>query len=251
MIIEDALQEFIKADKMLKTNADINFKECQLVDISYFENELEENALFTLPFEEFFCKDEYKKQDKSNEIYCYIKEIKPDYIQVYAFFTTFKNYIIARYYINPFTRKIYNIDAYDDETKPFVVWLQKLSANIVLKACSISPKKTDILKTQAKRILLKNKDGKKEKFKKPIYIMIGKNNTTIKYSVEKTYYKTEHIKSWAVRGHWRKLENSTKRGKDAQDRYIVEGYTWIKSYIKGNKENISKNIYIVENETEQ
>ena len=163
---------------------------------------------------------------------------------------TFKNYIIARYYINPFTRKIYNIDAYDDETKPFVVWLQKLSANIVLKACSISPKKTDILKTEVKRILFKNKDGKKEKLKKPIYIMVGKNNTNIKYLVEKTYYKTEHIKSWAVRGHWRKLENPIKRGKDAQDRYIVEGYTWVKSYIKGNKENLSKNIYIVGNEKE-
>ncbi len=56
-----------------------------------------------------------------------------------------------------------------------------------------------------------------------------KNNKALKINLSCPYRFT-------VRGHWRKLENDDKVGKDREGNYTVQGFTWITDFIKGEKE---------------
>jgi hypothetical protein len=81
--------------------------------------------------------------------------------------------------------------------------------------------------------------------KKPIYIYVSKNQTkTIKH-YEKTYQNLKQLKTWLVRGHWRRLQDPTKFGKNPQGNYVVEGFTWVKPSQKGNKNlQVEQNTYV-------
>lgn len=84
-----------------------------------------------------------------------------------------------------------------------------------------------------------------KKGKKPIYIYVSKNQTkTIRY-YEKTYQNLRQLKTWLVRGHWRRLQDPTKFGKNPQGNYVVEGFTWVKPSQKGNKNlQVEQNTYV-------
>ena len=72
------------------------------------------------------------------------------------------------------------------------------------------------------------------KVQRPIYIYVDKNMTPALTKKESQERKIERQNSWQVRGHWRRLDDSKKRGKNAQGEYVVEGFTWVKSHVCGN-----------------
>ena len=84
-----------------------------------------------------------------------------------------------------------------------------------------------------------------KKGKKPIYIYVSKNQTKVIKYYEKTYKNLKQLKTWLVRGHWRKLQDPTKIGKNPQGNYVVEGFTWVKPSQKGNKNlQVEQNTYV-------
>lgn len=97
----------------------------------------------------------------------------------------------------------------------------------------------DLYKTSSRKMVFKNR-AKKEKIKveKPIYIYLNKKDSEIKVKSMSDYKcrNIERLFSWNVRGHWRRLDDPRKRGKNSEGKYIVEGYTWVKPHICGNKD---------------
>lgn len=82
------------------------------------------------------------------------------------------------------------------------------------------------------------------KVQRPIYIYLAKE-TEIKRIYPKYSNRTiERLSSWLVRGHWRRLDNPKKRGKDAQGKYVVEGFTWVVPHVCGDRDEISNRTYI-------
>jgi len=72
---------------------------------------------------------------------------------------------------------------------------------------------------------------------KPIYIVLDKKKSNINYNysnIEKQG-RLEYNFAFPVIGHWRRLSDLYKIGKDREDNYAVEGFTWIKSHIRGDK----------------
>lgn len=43
---------------------------------------------------------------------------------------------------------------------------------------------------------------------------------------------------YEVRGHWRKLDGFNKIGKNRDDEYVVEGYTWVSEHIRGDENGV-------------
>ena len=82
------------------------------------------------------------------------------------------------------------------------------------------------------------------KVERPVYIYLDKNTTITR--TEKLYIgrKIERLSSWIVRGHWRRLDNPKKRGKDSNGHYVVEGFTWVVPHICGNPDNLTNKTYI-------
>ena len=70
---------------------------------------------------------------------------------------------------------------------------------------------------------------------KPIYIYTDRK---VDIKIAQKYSrgnKVEHCICWPVRGHWRRLDDPKKRGKNVNGEYVVEGMTWVKPTVKGNK----------------
>lgn len=109
---------------------------------------------------------------------------------------------------------------------------------IFLKGCQVlTPQKTFLYKTNPIKIRLQKTNKKHYNIEKPIYIFCDEKTTSkIISNYAKTYGPLERSISWYVRGHWRKLDNRYKRGKNAQGEYVIEGYTWVKPCIKGNRD---------------
>lgn len=80
----------------------------------------------------------------------------------------------------------------------------------------------------------KKSEKKTIKVQRPIYIYANKNTTPVLTKKELQGRKIERQNSWQVRGHWRRLDDPKKRGKNAQGEYIVEGFTWVKPHVCGN-----------------
>lgn len=113
----------------------------------------------------------------------------------------------------------------------------------------LSPKNHNIYKVAPVKTEYLRKKITKEviKVQRPVYIYLNKNEKENKVNPTKNY-RPERIErnfGWLVRGHWRKLDNPHKRGKDSQGNYVVEGFTWVKPHICGNPEFVDNKTYIV------
>lgn len=73
---------------------------------------------------------------------------------------------------------------------------------------------------------------------KPTYIVLSeeKHKTLKNYDNIISNGKIERCFSFPVMGHWRRLSSQERIGKDKQDNYTIQGYTWVKDFIKGNKD---------------
>ena len=88
---------------------------------------------------------------------------------------------------------------------------------------------------------------------RPIYYVVSDTHNTNsteekeikhdKYGI-KTISKLEYTHSFKVRGHWRRLPQSSTSsipvGKDRAGNYHVEGFTWVTDYIKGEGELLKR-----------
>ena len=74
---------------------------------------------------------------------------------------------------------------------------------------------------------------------KPIYIVLDepKHKKNYKHKdIIKQGHKLTRCFSFPVIGHWRKLKDITHVGKDKHGNYNIQGYTWVTSFVKGNKD---------------
>lgn len=115
----------------------------------------------------------------------------------------------------------------------------------------LSPKNHNIYKVAPEKTEYLRKKVTKEviKVQRPVYIYLNKDDKENKVNPTKNY-KPERIErnfGWLVRGHWRRLDNPHKRGKDSQGNYVVEGFTWVKPHICGNPEFVDNRTYVVMN----
>ena len=80
----------------------------------------------------------------------------------------------------------------------------------------------------------------KGKFKdisnKPIYIYTNKSVNVTKAQSYSRGVPVEYCHCWPVRGHWRRLNSAKARGKNPNGEYVVEGLTWVKPSVRGNKD---------------
>lgn len=85
------------------------------------------------------------------------------------------------------------------------------------------------------------------KVERPVYIYMNKkvyaSNCMKLYSGR----KVERLSSWIVRGHWRRLDNPKKRGKNALGQYVVEGFTWVVPHVCGDPDGLTNKTHIVIN----
>ena len=73
---------------------------------------------------------------------------------------------------------------------------------------------------------------------KPIYIILEESKHKKKYkSIAdiKTQGNITRCFSFPVMGHWRRLQNKNKIGKDKHGNYNIQGFTWVTPFIKGDK----------------
>lgn len=77
---------------------------------------------------------------------------------------------------------------------------------------------------------LKSRESKRQiKFYRPIYVR-SKTRSKINY-VECSIGAVDWSHAWEVRGHWRKTDGL---GKNREGQYVVSGFTWVSSHVKGN-----------------
>lgn len=113
----------------------------------------------------------------------------------------------------------------------------------------LSNKNQSIYKVQPIKAeyLRKKVDKSTIKVSRPIYIYLNKSDDKTVYA---KYPKRdiERLNSWLVRGHWRRLDDPKKRGKNANGEYTVEGFTWVVPHICGNPDTpITNRTYIAIN----
>ena len=74
----------------------------------------------------------------------------------------------------------------------------------------------------------------------PLYIVLREHDHARMEYIKKKFpsYKLTH--SFSVRGHWRRLQNPMKYGKDRDGNYIVLGSTWVSACIKGQGKLIKR-----------
>lgn len=92
------------------------------------------------------------------------------------------------------------------------------------------------IKTTYYRYKNKNK-GVRKVNNKPIYIILNKEKhaNKMKYDNINKQGKITYNISFAVIGHWRRLKDNYRLGKDRNGIYNIKGFTWVNSFIKGNK----------------
>lgn len=112
---------------------------------------------------------------------------------------------------------------------------------------TISNKTANLYKAQVNPTkTYRNSRNKQENFSnKPVYIYTDKTVNVKKAQSFSRGTPVQHITSWPVRGHWRRLDNPNKRGKNAKGEYVIEGRTWVRPHICGNKElSVRQRTYI-------
>ena len=171
---------------------------------------------------EFVFIREFKPQVYTGCYYVVLKKIKG------ALKSTFS---IQDGVISSSIQKHFLYSEYDGTTTPYS------ALRCVKLLNSLSPKNHDIYIQPSTRPTYYRMKSSKEVLKvtKPIYIYCDKKYNP---AVRREYQgvKLERTNSWFVRGHWRRLDNLHKRGKDSQGNYVVEGFTWVKPHICGNKD---------------
>lgn len=84
-------------------------------------------------------------------------------------------------------------------------------------------------------------NGKKSYIRKPVYVYLNKEQNI---PLEYTTSKLKREISWMVRGHWRRI-NPESIGKNARDERVVQGFTWVKPHLCGDKANLHLSHLIV------
>jgi hypothetical protein len=76
---------------------------------------------------------------------------------------------------------------------------------------------------------------------RPIYYVMDKNSKETKpRNIDLSKGRLSCSYAFKVRGHWRTLHNPKTMGLDRNGQRLVEGYTWIKEYIKGEGDLIKR-----------
>lgn len=70
---------------------------------------------------------------------------------------------------------------------------------------------------------------------KPVYIVLDKNKDKFTHNRVYKNSKIEHVCSWIVRGHYRRLHNPNSLGIDRFGKRTMQGKTWIAPYRKGDE----------------
>lgn len=96
---------------------------------------------------------------------------------------------------------------------------------------------TEQVGTSVSRNMVKIRSGQGIKIKKRIgqiiYVSPKRSTEDLEAMVGKDI---EWSHRWRVRGHWRKLPEASKIGKDREGNLIVRGFTWVTEHIKGPEE---------------
>jgi hypothetical protein len=85
------------------------------------------------------------------------------------------------------------------------------------------------------------------KVERPVYIYMDKKVYVSNCMKSYSGRKVERLNSWIVRGHWRRLDNPKKRGKNALGQYVVEGFTWVVPHVCGDPDGLTNKTHIVIN----
>lgn len=259
MLIEEAFQRYVKHLNIIKPKnnkkADIKIKElaetAQLVDISNICESIKNNSKIknvTIPFECTFVK--VKKfptmiQGHAMEDFFIIQESKDEVGVYYGGILIYQDADIVMKWACKIEQHIDDVkiyffeNGYLDKHRYLIERTQEEIKEILAALEKISYSTHNLYKTSSRKIVFKN-ITKKEKIKteKPIYIYLNKKDSETKVKTMSDYSgrKIERLFSWNVRGHWRRLDDPRKRGKNSEGKYIVEGYTWVKPHICGNKD---------------
>lgn len=207
-----------------------------------------------LPFESIFIKGQYstifiREFNQITLTGCYIRAIKEGCIYKQPFTI---NYLLDKLIINYNSDNlIHNINKIYSNTeegiKAYQYFLKFMIYDIyvIAKVFEKLQQQTIIIDepTENKATYYRYKDkskGAKKVNNKPIYIILDKEKKGKKYDYSniKKQGVLKYDFAFPVIGHWRKLSDSRKLGKDRQGNYNIQGYTWVKSFIKGNKDGI-------------
>ena len=91
-----------------------------------------------------------------------------------------------------------------------------------------------------KRFIKCSKSNKVLLQPRPMYIVLGENSQATRARLQKEFPTYKLMHSFPVRGHWRRLSDARKYGKDRQGNYNQPGFTWVKECIKGTGELVRR-----------
>lgn len=179
---------------------------------------------FIIPFKKFIFSLE---SDKTTKI-CYVYESEPFKIHILTFVANPEiEQVGFEFHEYTLDKETYNLTEIRKENPHFSYFLSSLLFfSISLKYCTRK-------KQCGKLPLIQRKIGN---IKKPIkvnrvYFLGQKPFDQFKiHNLKKTDIEWQY--SFQVMGHWRKLGEG-KTGKDRSDEYVVNGYTWVRDYVKG------------------
>lgn len=213
-----------------------------------------DNLSLNLPFESVFIKTQFANlfMREFNQVTltgCYIREIKDGYIYKQPFTITYLfNQMIVNfntYNLICSLNKIYSNEQEQKKTYEYFLKFMVWDIYTISKIFEKLNKKTILIDEpiQNKPKYYRYKDKAKGTLKvntRPIYIVLDEEKINKKCDYNKIH-KQGILKrdfSFPVIGHWRRLSDNRHFGKDRQGNYNVQGYTWVKSFIKGNKDGI-------------
>lgn len=208
------------------------------------------NVITNLPFENIFIKNKFSsifiREFNQNTITgCYIRNIKEGYIYKQPFTITYLfDEMFVRFDVNNLISSLKHI-CNDVEIQNICKYFIRLMSNDIISISIIFEKLNkriilidEPITNKAKYYRYKDKSkGSLKVNSRPIYIVLDEEKRVKKYNYDKICRQGNLRRdfSFPVIGHWRKLNNNNHLGKDRQGNYNVKGYTWVKSFIKGDK----------------
>lgn len=259
MLIEEAFQKYIKHLNILKPKNDkkfdIELKELtettQLIDISdIFDSKITNIKIknIAIPFKNTFIKiknNPFMICGHAMTHFFIIQEIEDEVGVYYGGIVIYQDTNIVMKISCKIEQQLDDVkiyffeNGYFDENRHSIGRAIETIKQVLAALEKISYSTHDLYKTSSKKMVFKNITKKKKiKLEKPIYIYLNKKDSETKVKTISDYSdrKIERLSSWNVRGHWRRLDDTRKRGKNSEGKYIVEGYTWVKPHICGNKD---------------
>lgn len=215
---------------------------------SYCDEKILNLKELSLPFKNIFAQvfnRQFLKDNKliSENYYLFLREFDPEHITG-TLYTVSENYTIN----TPFTIDIsLNCISWDNKYSDNILFL-----NIILESlkilCNLHNKY--VIKStptnNIKEYFPRKKDTTIQVQNRPLYYVYGTHKDMSSQIKQNKNYTYEILKSFLVRGHWRKI-NSESIGKDREGLRCVHGYTWISEYKKGADEPVSS-LRIVKNQ---